>query len=58
MKHTKGKTMKLKMTGYYPCPCDDLIDENKKVHVTIHTLKSAKKDPLPKLSKEGITFDN
>ncbi|MEK6826623.1 MAG: hypothetical protein AABX90_03265 [Nanoarchaeota archaeon] len=57
MKHTKGKTMKLKMTGDYPCPWDDLINESKKVHVTIHTLKSVKKDPLLKLSKEGITFD-
>ena len=57
MKHTKGKTMKLKMTGYYPCPWDDLIDESKKVHVTIHTLKSVKKNPLLRLKKESITFD-
>lgn len=33
MKPTKdkmAKIIKLKMTGYCPCPWDDLIDENKK----------------------------
>ncbi len=45
------------MTGYYPCPWDDLIDKNKKVYATVHTLKSIKKDPLLKLKREGTTFD-
>ena len=51
------KTMKLRITGYYPCPWDDLIDNNSKVYVSICTLKNAKKDPLLKLNKKGIKFD-
>ena len=45
------------MTGYYPCSWDDIIDENKRVYATIHTLKSVKKDSFLRLKREGITFD-
>src|SRR3989344_5345461 len=51
-----NKIKKLKMTGYYPCCWDDLIDETKRVYATIHTLESTKRDLILKL-KEGITFD-
>lgn len=51
------KTTELKMTGYYPCPWDDLIDNNGKVKVSIYTLQNAKKDLLLKLNKEGIFYD-
>ena len=51
------KTMNLKMTGYYPCSWDDLIDKNMKVKVSVYTLQSAKKDSLLKLKKEGVYYD-
>ena len=51
------KLMKLRITGYYPCLWDDLIDEDNKVYASIYTLKNVKKDRLLKLKKEGIIFD-
>ena len=53
----KNKFIKLRATGYYPSPWDDLIDDNNKVYASVHTLISARKDNLLKLEKSGITFN-
>ena len=53
----KKKFIKLRATGHYPCPWDDLIDDNNKVYVSVYTLISARKDPSLKLEKSGITFN-
>ncbi len=45
------------MTGFYPCPWDDLIDEENKVYATIYTLSNVRKNSLIGIRKAGITFD-
>lgn len=52
-----SRTMELWPTGIYPCQWDDIINEGKRVYVTIYTLKYVKNDSLSNLKKEGIKFN-
>lgn len=45
------------MTGFYPCPWDDLIDEKSKAYATVYTLSNVRKDSLIGIRKAGIIFN-
>lgn len=45
------------MTGFYPCPWDDLIDEKSKVYATVYTLNNVRKDSWIGIRKAGIIFN-
>lgn len=47
----KGKAIRIRPTGEYPCQWDDLIEPGRKVRATVYTLEEGKKDHL----KPGIT---